>query len=150
MSLDPAMAVRSGPWSAAAIAAFLDETAIPIRLASAGQHFPMVQSLWFLHEDGALWCCTQQDSVLAKRLRADRRCGFEVAGDQAPYRGVRGTGHATLLPHAAADILPRLVGRYVGSEPSSLGDWLMSRLDREVAIRLDGLTVTSWDYSARM
>lgn len=150
MSSEPVFAVRSGPWSPDAIADFLDRSAIPIRLASAGKHFPMVQSLWFLHERGALWCCTQDDSVLAQRLRADRRCGFEVAADAAPYRGVRGTGHATLVPDAAGSVLPRLIERYVGSGPSSLGDWLLSRLDREVAIRIDGLMVTSWDYSARM
>jgi hypothetical protein len=107
MSSEPVFAVRSGPWSPDAIADFLDRSAIPIRLASAGKHFPMVQSLWFLHERGALWCCTQDDSVLAQRLRADRRCGFEVAADAAPYRGVRGTGHATLVPDAAGSVLPR-------------------------------------------
>ena len=71
MSSEPVFAVRSGPWSPDAIADFLDRSAIPIRLASAGKHFPMEQSLWFLHERGALWCCTQDDSVLAQRLRAD-------------------------------------------------------------------------------
>ena len=148
--MSTALAIRSGPWAAAAIADFLDRARIPIRLATSGRHFPVVQSLWFLHEGGALWCCTQADSVLAARIAADPRVGFEVSSDQPPYRGVRGTGHATLLADEAARILPRLLDRYVESPGSPLGDWLLSRLDTEVAVRLDGLMVTSWDYSSRM
>jgi hypothetical protein len=144
------IAVRSGPWTAGAIATFLDASVIPIRLATSGTKFPLVQSLWFLHEADVLWCCTQAQSVLAARLRADGRCGFEVSGDDPPYRGVRGTGHATLDESSAGTMLPRLIARYVGAGQSPLADWLLSRIDSEVAVRIDGLTVTSWDYSARM
>jgi len=143
------MRVRSGPWSAEQITDFLRETAIPLRLASSGA-YPIVQSLWFVHQDDALWCATQSDSVLVRRLRASDRCGFEVSADTPPYRGVRGTGHGTVLPGAAAEILPRLIDRYLGPESTPLATWLLSRLDREVAVRVDGLVVTTWDYSARM
>jgi hypothetical protein len=47
-------------------------------------------------------------------------------------------------------VLPLLVQRYLGDGSSQLGDWLMSRLDDEVAIRIENLTVTSWDFSERM
>ena len=150
MSPGQPIAVRSGPWTADAIATFLDASVIPIRLATSGMHFPLVQSLWFLHEANALWCCTQAESVLALRLRAEGPCGFEVSGDDPPYRGVRGTGYATLDESSAATMLPRLIARYVGTGQSPLADWLLSRIESEVAVRIDGLTVTSWDYSARM
>lgn len=143
------MAIRSGPWSVEQIAGFLRDTAIPLRLASSGT-YPIVQSLWFVHDDAALWCATQIDSLLVRRLHASNRCGFEVAADTQPYRGVRGTGHATVVPEAAAEILPRLIDRYLGPEPTPLATWLLSRLDREVAVRIDDLAVTTWDYSARM
>lgn len=143
------LTIRSGAWSADQVTTYLAETRIPIRLASHGT-FPLVQSLWFTYEDGALWCATQADSVLARRLRRDARCGFEISGDTPPYRGIRGTGHAALVPEAASEVLPRLIQRYQGAEPTALADWLMSRIATEVAIRIDGLTVTSWDYSARM
>lgn len=141
--------VRSGPWDLATVQDFLARTVIPVRLASQGS-FPMVQSLWFLPEGDCLWCATQQDSVLARRLAKDDRCGFEVSADAPPYRGVRGTGRARLDSGAAAQVLPRLIDRYQGPERTPLGDWLLSRLDTEVAIRIDGLAVTSWDYSTRM
>lgn len=125
-------------------------TAIPVRLASSGRTAPLVQSVWFLYDEQALWCCTQSDAVLARRLTSDPRCGFEVSGDLPPYRGVRGTARAEILPDRAADVLPRLILRYLGDEPGSLGGWLLSRLDHEVAIRLHDLRVSTFDYTSRM
>ncbi|MBK9739575.1 MAG: pyridoxamine 5'-phosphate oxidase family protein [Actinobacteria bacterium] len=142
--------VRSGPWELSVVEDFLDRSAIPLRLASNGAAFPLVQSVWFVYDDGSLWCCTQSASVLAKRLQADPRCAFEVSGDQPPYRGVRGTGTARIRSDSAHEVLPRLIDRYLGDRPDDLARWLISRLDSEVAIQIEGLSVTSWDYSARM
>ncbi|MFM7597277.1 MAG: pyridoxamine 5'-phosphate oxidase family protein [Actinomycetota bacterium] len=142
--------IRSGPWDREAIEAFLRDTVIPIRLASAGRTSPLVQSLWFLYDEESLWCCTQREAVLTRRLIADPRCGFEVSGDLPPYRGVRGTATAEVLPERAADVLPRLIDRYLGDAPNQLANWLLSRLDREVAIRLHDLRLTSFDFTTRM
>lgn len=142
--------IASGPWDEGQIEEFLRQTAIPVRLASSGKDAPLVQSVWFLYDEGALWCCTQADALLTRRLSAQPRCGFEVSGDLPPYRGVRGTARAEILPQRAVDVLPRLIARYLGDDPGSLGGWLLSRLDREVAIRLHGLRMSSFDYSTRM
>jgi Pyridoxamine 5'-phosphate oxidase len=149
MGEEPHARIRSGPWSVAEIRQFLHDTVIPVRLASHGT-FPLVQSLWFLPDGLDLWCATQADSVLARRLRADDRCGFEVSADDPPYRGVRGTGHASLLPEAAAGTLPRLIQRYHVADDSPLATWLLSRIDSEVAVRIRPRTLSSWDYSPRM
>lgn len=141
--------VRSGPWTADQARAHLAEARIPVRLASSGT-FPLVQSLWFLFEDDALWCATQADAVVTRRLQREPRCGFEISADLPPYRGVRGTGIASIEPTAAATVLPRLIERYVGDEPTPLSTWLLSRLDTEVAIRIGDLAITTWDYSGRM
>jgi len=142
--------IVSGPWDRSQISEFLDATVIPIRIASAGRTSPLVQSLWFRHDGDSLWCCTQADAVLTRRLTSDPRCGFEVSGDHPPYRGVRGSAQAEILGARAADILPGLIDRYLGDAPGPLADWLLSRLDREVAIRLHSLRVTSFDFSTRM
>ena len=67
-----------------------------------------------------------------------------------PYFGVRGTGRAQLLPSDAAVVLPQLIDKYLGDQTVPLAKWLLSRLDEEVAIRIDSLTLSSWDYSRRM
>ncbi len=149
MGEDAPVRLRSGPWSEDEVRSFLAGTVIPVRLASMGA-FPMVQSLWFLPDGPDLWCATQADSVLARRLRADDRCGFEVSADEPPYRGVRGTGHATLIPEAAFDTLTRLIERYEVPGDSPLGAWLLSRIETEVAVRISPRTLASWDYSPRM
>ena len=144
------LTVRSGPWTPAQVEAYLAATAIPIRLASNGRTYPLVQSLWFRYEGAALWCCTRADSVLVRRLRRDRHCAFEVSADTPPYRGVRGRGKATVLTSGADETLPALLTRYLGGTDSPLAGWLLSRIEDEVVIRIDDLTVTSWDFSARM
>jgi Pyridoxamine 5'-phosphate oxidase len=149
MGEDAPVRLRSGPWSDDEVRGFLAATVIPVRIASMGS-FPMVQSLWFLPDGLDLWCATQADSVLARRLRADGRCGFEVSADDPPYRGVRGTGHATLVPEAAAGTLARLIERYQVADDSPLARWLLSRTDTEVAVHVRPATLSSWDYSPRM
>lgn len=142
--------ITSGPWDVAAILDFLTSTRIPMRLASNGSSGPLVQSLWFLVEGGNLWCATQETSLLAQRITRDARVGFEIAGDHPPYRGVRGTGTAEILRQDAGRVLPALIERYQGAERTHLSEWLLSRLEREVAIRIAPSTFTSWDYSGRM
>lgn len=132
------------------VEAFLTSATIPVRLASNGRTYPLVQSLWFRYDNAALWCCTRADSVLVRRLQRDRHCAFEVSADNPPYRGVRGRGKATILTDGADATLPVLLDRYLGGTDSALATWLLSRIDDEVVIRIDHLVVTSWDYSARM
>ncbi len=143
--------IKSGPWSQEAIERFLEASAIPVRLAAAGPDGPpLVQSLWFRYADDALWCATQGDSLAARRLAREPRCGFEVAGDRPPYAGVRGTGRAELLAEPAERVLRRLLDRYLGGSDSALALWLLTRVDDEVTVRIGDLSVTTWDFERRM
>lgn len=138
-------------WDAAAIAQFLRSTEIPVRLACLSRAgTPLICSVWFLYEDGAIWCATQQSAHLAGWLARNPCCAFEVARDTTPYRGVRGQGTATLSAAAGPALLPRLIDRYLGGRDSPFAQWLMARKDREVAIRIQPQWLTSWDYSTRM
>lgn len=140
----------TGPWDREAAEAFLAEQLIPVRLATSGRSGAMVQSMWFEFRDDALWCATQADSLIVRRLRNDPRVGYEVAGDRPPYRGVRGRATADIDDRAAADVLDRLIERYLDDPSCTLARWLRSRAATEVALRLTPLTMHSWDYSARM
>ena len=142
--------IRSGPWTMNLVVAHLQESVIPLRLATSGQRFPLVQSLWFVYADAALWCATQADSLVARRVTAHPRVGFEIASDDPPYRGVRGHGRATVLPEPAAEVLGMLIERYLGDPTLPLARWLQARVDSEVAIRIDHLVMTSWDFTSRM
>jgi len=140
----------TGPWDQHQISEFLDNARIPIRVSSMGSNGPIVQSLWFLFNGEAIWCATQASSVLAQRLGVDSRIGFEVAADQEPYRGVRGTGQATIHPDLAEGTLRRLIQKYQGDDETELSRWLLSRLDKEVAIRISPTRLATWDFSGRM
>ena len=140
-----------GCWSNDAIGAYLDASLIPLRLAvhdSTGS--PWVMSLWFLYEDGAFWCATNAHAKLVSYLNNHAQCGFEVAGDTPPYRGIRGKGSARLVPERGGDILVRLLQRYAIDPESTLARSLLAKIDQEVAIQITPTRISSWDFTERM
>jgi len=142
---------ESSKYSEAEIIEFLSTAVIPMRLAcNTEKGFPLVASHWFKYQDGALYCAIHRSSLVAKLLTKDPRCGFEIAGDSVPYRGVRGQGNAALLMQNAGENLHNLILRYLGDTQSSLAKWLLSRSDEEYLVRITPTWVTSWDFSERM
>lgn len=140
-----------GPWAPDGIVTFLRDTVIPLRLAAVGPSgWPLVLSLWFLLEGDELVCATQRGAGVARALELDPRCAFEVAGEQPPYRGVRGRGRVRLETEGAGQVLAALIERYLGSQRGSLARWLLSRAETEIAIRIEPTTLSSWDYTRRM
>ena len=141
----------SGSWTDKQIASFMFESKIPLRLAvQDATGSPLVLSLWYLYEDGAIWCATNGKARVVNFLTNEPRCGFEIAGDMPPYRGVRGKGHSSLHPAHGGEILERLLERYGIESKSRLATMLLSRIDEEVAIRIEPGRISSWDFSERM
>ncbi len=140
-----------GCWTEEQSTDFLAESRIPLRLAvQDGTGCPIVMSLWFLYDDGVFWCATNANARVVSFLTSQPRCGFEVAGDTPPYRGVRGKGRASLHPEKGGDVLKRLLDRYGIQASSKLAATLLSRIDEEVAIRIVPERISSWDFSRRM
>lgn len=130
---------------------YLQETIIPLRLATATTTgWPVVLSLWYLFEEGSLYCATQQQAQVVTYLLQEPRCGFEVAADQPPYCGVRGRAIATIEPQRGIEILRRLLIRYLGNDINQLAQKLLSRPTPEVAIRIDLQSSSTWNFSNRM
>lgn len=151
MSIDTSVLRAGSAWSADRIEQFLNEAKIPARFAFVARSgAPLVCSLWYLYQDGALWFATQRDARIVAMLEGEPRCGFEVAGDAAPYRGVRGQGRATLVAERGPAVLEQLVDRYLGTRESKFARWLLARQQQEIAVRLDFTWLTSWDFASRM
>ena len=148
--MNPEVSKRSS-WDLSGIEQFLRAYEGPMRVAVRGpDEFPLICSLWFEYADGVLRCATQHDARIVRLLQAEARCGFEVATNEVPYRGVRGHGHATISAEGADVVLDRLIGRYLGSGNESLASWLRKRADDEVVIALEPTWISAWDYSGRM
>ena len=141
------MTARADAW----IADYLERARIPLRLACvSGAGAPAVLSLWYLPDEGRLWCATPARARVVRWLERDPRCGFEVSENEAPYRGVRGQGRARLEPSRGAEILRRLVRRYLGSDETPFARWLLAREEPEMAIGIGIERLTSWDFEERM
>jgi nitroimidazol reductase NimA-like FMN-containing flavoprotein (pyridoxamine 5'-phosphate oxidase superfamily) len=141
----------SGPWDQARSERHLQQSVVPLRLGCADESgWPVVVSLWYLFENGALWCATPARSRVAEWLAREPRRAFEVAPNEPPYFGVRGQGRAELLPDDAARVLRRLALRYLGGDSSEFARWLLARRVPEVAIRVVPVRIASWDFSERM
>ncbi len=138
-------------WNAQQIGAFLDDAQIPLRLSCIdADGFPAICSLWFMHVEGALLLATHQSAYVVRLLEQNPRVAFEVAVNDYPYRGVRGKATALLEREGAAEVLPRLIEKYLGDSNKQLASWLLGRVDEEYVIRLEPTLITAWDYGARM
>jgi nitroimidazol reductase NimA-like FMN-containing flavoprotein (pyridoxamine 5'-phosphate oxidase superfamily) len=144
--------VRSNSaWNTQQINDFLSVSLIPVRLACTDKKgVPLICSLWYLYTDAVLWCATQQSASVVALLKRSPQCAFEIAPEAMPYKGVRGQGHATLLPAEGPAVLQQLIDRYLGARDTKFAAWLMSRSAMEVAIRIEPEWLNSWDFSSRM
>lgn len=71
--------VISGPLGEGEVSSFLRPSAIPIRLGTVGQTYPLVQSVWSNFEDETIWFCTQADSLPTRGLGRNPERRFEVS-----------------------------------------------------------------------
>jgi nitroimidazol reductase NimA-like FMN-containing flavoprotein (pyridoxamine 5'-phosphate oxidase superfamily) len=133
------------------VSGYLKEAIIPVRVACVTEGaWPLVVSLWYTFSDGAIFCATQNSAKLVRYLRNEPRCGFEVASEIPPYRGVRGHGIARINESRGKEILEILLDRYGIGRSSPLGKVLLSKSDDEVAIEIQPVRIFNWDYTRRM
>ena len=112
--------------------------------------YPLICSVWFEYLDEKLVIVSHEDSKLAKTLLRQRKCGFEIATNDPPYKGVRGKADVVAEAEGSGDTLRRVIQRYLGGTNQKLASWLLSRVEHEVKFTLHPTWVTSWDYGERM
>lgn len=168
----------TGPWSVEEVGAFLDAARVPVRLGchTPSGHLWML-SLWFAwvdadESDGAdggaapvdeaatagedaaatpeLRCATSADAAVVEYLRNDPEVAFEVSTNDAPYKGVRGRGTASIEPDTDKRLLRSLFERYLGGTDNDLGAFLLDPDREEVRIRIRPERLHSWDFTERM
>ena len=141
----------SSAWSEDQVRNYLDTIILPCRLASIDQNsFPQVTSMWFLHNKKCIYLSARSKSLICARIKRNDKVGFEIAGENPPYSGVRGRGRATLIEAVSEPVLEKLIKKYLGTTNSSLAKWLLSHPQSESTIKIVPEWMTSWDYSNRM
>ena len=129
----------------------ISDTKIPIRLAYTNNDgIPSVLSLWFVQIDEKIYCATQKSAKIVQYLKKNPVCGFEIAADKPPYKGVRGNGSAKIIDDMGKDVLEILMKKYLGEKESGLSKFLKKNSHNEVAIEITPQNLFYYDYSARM
>jgi nitroimidazol reductase NimA-like FMN-containing flavoprotein (pyridoxamine 5'-phosphate oxidase superfamily) len=137
-------------WDRDGVRDFLRRERIPLRLGIESSGKPLIVTLWFELRDDVLWCVSHRNSLVVRRLQANPACAIDVSTNDIPYRGVRGAGRVSCLPEEGAEVLERLIHRYLGTDDNRLARWLKSRQHEETALRISPEWLTSWDFSRRM
>ena len=129
----------------------LHDSKIPIRIAFIKPNqFPNVISLWYENIDGKIYCATQKSAKIVSYLRKNPYCGFEIATDKPPYKGVRGEGIVEILDDKDSDMLEILIDKYLGNKESTLSKFLRNNSKTEVSLEITPRKVFYYDYSKRM
>ena len=139
----------SSPWSAEELTAYLKNARHPLRLGVIAKQAPLIVPLWYMLDDGILWCASKRTSLVARAIGSGAACGFDVSDNTIPYRGIRGQGRVTLVDEGER-VLQALVDRYLPTPESEFARWLLSGASAEVAIQITPTWVTAWDFSGRM
>jgi len=130
---------------------FLLDPKIPIRVSfikSSG--VPAVISLWYVCKDGKIYCATQKTAKIVSYLQKNPLCGFEIAADKPPYKGIRGEGTAQILNESGGYVLDLLIDKYLGEKESILSKFLKRNSKDEIAIEITPQKIFNYDYSERM
>lgn len=142
---------KASVWNTGQIEQFLKSAILPARISCITfDGYPYVMSLWFLYHAQRLYCSVQKKTSISKWLQKNPLCGFEIAGDNPPYKGVRGRGEVLITGAVINPVLPSLVDKYLGSRTSPLAISLLSREETELTLTIKPSWMTSWDYSKRM
>ncbi|MEY7850326.1 pyridoxamine 5'-phosphate oxidase family protein [Natrarchaeobius sp. A-rgal3] len=140
-----------GPWTGDDVETFLQDAKIPVRLATRKPDGSLwIVALWYRYRDGYLECATEANAHLLQFLRSNSGVGFDVSTNEIPYRGVRGTGTATLTADEDSAVLRALIERYLGGTDSALAQQLLDDDREEVRILIEPDQFYSWDFSERM
>ena len=151
-----------GSLSPTAIASFLEDATIPVRLAARtpADHLWMC-SLWYrleatTEDDGSgdrdwrLRCATAASADIVSFLESDSEIAFEVSTNDPPYTGVRGRGTAAIDSDPEKETLRALLERYLGDTESELARELLRDEREEVVLTVEPAVVYGWDFSDRM
>jgi nitroimidazol reductase NimA-like FMN-containing flavoprotein (pyridoxamine 5'-phosphate oxidase superfamily) len=130
---------------------FIPDVKIPIRVGFVKSNgVPAVVSLWYVCKDGKIYCAVQKIVKIVSHLQKNPVCGFEIAADKPPYKGIRGEGTAHILNETGAYVLDLLIDKYLKGKESTLSRFLRNNSKTEVAIEITPQKIFNYDYSERM
>ena len=133
------------------INSFIPDVKIPIRIGFAkSDGVSAVISLWYVCKYGKIYCAVQKTAKIVSYLQKNPVCGFEIAADKPPYKGIRSEGPIRILNETGAYVLDLLLDKYLGEIESTLSKFLRDNSKTEMTIEITPQKIFHYDYSERM
>ena len=130
---------------------FIQDVKIPIRVSFIkSNNVPAIISLWYVWNSGKIYCAVQKSAKIVAYLQKNPICGFEIAADKPPYKGIRGEGTVQILNETGAYVLDLLIDKYLGEKESTLSKFLKNNSKTEIALQITPQKIFNYDYSERM
>ena len=130
---------------------FIPDIKIPIRVGFIkSNNVPAIISLWYVCNDDKIYCAVQKTAKIVAYLQKNPICGFEIAADKPPYKGIRGEGTVQILNETGAYVLDLLIDKYLGEKESTLSKFLKNNSKTEIALQITPQKIFNYDYSERM
>ena len=130
---------------------FIPDIKIPIRVSFIkSNNVPAIISLWYVCNSDKIYCAVQKTAKVVAYLQKNPICGFEIAADKPPYKGIRGEGTVQILNETGAHVLDLLIDKYLGEKESTLSKFLKNNSKTEIALQITPQKIFNYDYSERM
>ena len=124
---------------------------IPIRVSFIkSNNVPGIISLWYVCNTDKIYCAVQKSAKIVTHIQRNPICGFEIAADKPPYKGIRGEGTVQILNETGAHVLDLLIDKYLGGKESTLSRFLKNNSKTEIALQITPQKIFNYDYSERM
>lgn len=122
------------------ISEFLSKSKKNLQLATIDdKNEPNVHPVWFLYENGVIYCATEKKSKKIQNILKKNIVYFSVDDDNSEFKGVRGKGTVRILedPDSNVSIAEKIIIKYAGDLKSKLAKEVIEEIKTGIEVVLE-------------
>ncbi len=112
---------------------------------------PNIHPVWFLYENGLIYCATEKKSKKIKNILRKSIVYFSIDEDDSDFRGVRGKGFVQIIDDIDFNLVitEKIVKKYVDSLEGNLAREVMDEIRNgtEVVLEITPKFYSVWSFT---